>query len=629
MYRTSLRRRRGVPIPGHARDLAWARHARPHVSPFPALGLALMLWLASASVAHSAPGVYVVDPANPSSSDSGPGDFAQPYRSITAAVNAQFGPDVVIIVRPGVYREKVVIGGSGRTGHPYVLRADGHVVIDGADDLSAPAAWLPYANGVWRAPQVTWRPVQVFVDGVRLQPSTSAPEALTPGTFRQVTGGGLFVNLGADPSGHAIAVGARSHGIQILGRTSVRVEGFEIARAETKGIEVALYSHNVQIENNVVTQAGSAGIGLLQCDGVLVRGNRVSGCNHHGIELRLGVTGAMIVGNESSENARAGESWANGIYLSESSNNLILRNDVHHNQDTGIEIQTGSNDNRLMQNRSWANGDHGFEHLFATGTLSEGNVAWGNAHDGFSVEGSATGTRLYNCIAAENGPGGTGYDLYVDSSSVAGFDADHLLLWKSDGSPSVKFDRTTYATVAAFLAARGIAPHTVNADPRFASPATGDFHLLAGSGAIDAADSGAPYWPGTDVDGRGPADDPSTPDTGSGPVTYADLGAYEFAGVTLGVGDPAAGSGALSVRVAPNPARSAVAFTRRGGDAGAARAQVFDVAGREVWSGAFAAGSSELRWDLRDRSGSRVRSGLYLARVGGGSAQVVRVVVLD
>jgi PKD repeat protein len=70
--------------------------------------------------------------------------------------------------------------------------------------------------------------------------------------------------------------------------------------------------------------------------------------------------------------------------------------------------------------------------------------------------------------------------------------------------------------------------HGINADPKWRNMSALDFHLSAGSPAIDYADSGTSGQPALDVEGHPRVDDPATPNTGSGPRAYDDAGAFEF-----------------------------------------------------------------------------------------------------
>src|SRR5206468_9525245 len=87
--------------------------------------------------------------------------------------------------------------------------------------------------------------------------------------------------------------------------------------------------------------------------------------------------------------------------------------------------------------------------------------------------------------------------------------------------------------------------HSFQADPRFVNAAAADYHLLAGSPAIDAATSAAAEWPATDAGGAARVDDPRVADTGEGPVTFGDLGAFEFEDVHRADGRPAVVSPAV------------------------------------------------------------------------------------
>jgi hypothetical protein len=92
----------------------------------------------------------------------------------------------------------------------------------------------------------------------------------------------------------------------------------------------------------------------------------------------------------------------------------------------------------------------------------------------------------------------------------------------------IEWAGTIYFSLASFVTATGKETHGIEADPLFVSPLTGDFRLQAGSPAIDSADSGVSGQPETDIEGQSRVDAPATTDTGIGPRTFDDRGAYEF-----------------------------------------------------------------------------------------------------
>jgi flagellar hook assembly protein FlgD len=93
---------------------------------------------------------------------------------------------------------------------------------------------------------------------------------------------------------------------------------------------------------------------------------------------------------------------------------------------------------------------------------------------------------------------------------------------------------------------------------------------------------------------------------------------------------------ATRLPVSPNPTSGPVTFRfalPSGSAAGAAALEIYDVAGRHVRSlvpGDDVAGTRELRWDLRDQGGQRIRNGIYLAQWKSGKSlsRAVRFAVI-
>lgn len=98
------------------------------------------------------PRTLVVDQANPKASDRNRGSRSAPFRSINAAAQIARPGDTVLI-RPGVYRERVSPLNAGEDGRPITYRAErpGTVAIRGSDRVRLP--WKPVRGrpGLWRA----------------------------------------------------------------------------------------------------------------------------------------------------------------------------------------------------------------------------------------------------------------------------------------------------------------------------------------------------------------------------------------------------------------------------------------------------------------------------------------------
>ena len=590
-------------------------------------------------------GTYFVDGSSPSCSETASGTALNPYCSISSALAAHHEPGTTIQVMPGVYREQVTVPASGASGSPVLLQAMPRpgepVTIDGADDFAQSSLWTKAHGGAWLARSVTWSPVQVFADGARLAPYAGSPQTLPSRSFAYVPGSGLYVDAGGgNPAGHAVAVGRRAYGFYLSNRAWVTLRGFTVVRAENRAIQLTNGASNIEVAGNTVRQSGRFGIQANGCANVRIASNQVSEAGDHGISMIAGTTGCTVEDNESFRNARPSVRSANGIYLFGAPRNVIRRNRLHHNQDTGLQIQSGSNDNLSIQNLSWANGDHGFDHLHAHRNAHLGDVAFGNYKDGFSVEGNSTGQRLVNCIAVDNGLTTNEFDLWVDDSSSVDFVSDDNLFWNSSAQPPVKYRFTVFGSVADYSTATGNDTRTIQLDPRFVDAVAGDFHLRPGSPAIDNANSSVPDWPATDAEGMARVDDPATPNQGLGPVTYADRGALEYPGGALPLLPPRAGAdptpeavlahdqpvagaapagGGAEPSVSPNPFRDEAQLRFTLSEASPVTVRVFDLRGRVVRSLAEAtplpAGVHRLALQARSDDGEVLPGGVYFYQI--------------
>ena len=119
------------------------------------------------------------------------------------------------------------------------------------------------------------------------------------------------------------------------------------------------------------------------------------------------------------------------------------------------------------------------------------------------------------------------------------------MVYLNSGTVQIIWGGTSYTSLAAFKAAQPTQEtHGLQANPLFIAPApvaerpaaapfnvavnVGDYHLTAGSPAIDSANSSASNEPTLDIEGHARVDDPATANTGAGTRTYDDRGALEL-----------------------------------------------------------------------------------------------------
>jgi len=336
-------------------------------------------------------------------------------------------------------------------------------------------------------------------------------------------------------TGQNVMVSGQSHGFTISNRSWITVQGFNVTQTTGDGVYVT-NSSNITIRDNHISYAGqpvsgkiAKGIRLSSVTNALVVGNTIDHNTDFGIHLVGGTTGATISGNELSYNARGFQRAAAGIDVFASSNNVIQYNVSHHNEDSGIEFRTGSSNNLVVNNVTYLNGDHGIDMNGSPSQQITSNSVYKNVTAGINVEGNSTGTTLANNISVDNGIGSatTRGNVRVDSTSTSGTTLDYDIVFLHTPDVMMTWGSTKYSSLAAFVSATGQETHGIQADPLWEAADAGDLHLVGGSPAIDSANSGVSGENDVDADGNPRFDDPGTPNTGVGPRTYDDRGAYE------------------------------------------------------------------------------------------------------
>ena len=343
--------------------------------------------------------------------------------------------------------------------------------------------------------------------------------------------------------GATVTVTGQANGFVISGRSWITINGFTVTSTPDYGMNISSSSF-ITISNNRVSFAGfqasgmtRGGIRLNNSTDSLIVGNTADHNSYAGIMVVGGSTRDEVRGNTTFNNAQGFQRAAPGIRIYGSPGNVVDGNITHNNEDSGIESYPGANDTLIYNNVSYNNGDHGIDNLRTTGQRIIGNTVYNNVTAGINLEGNSTGGTVENNVSVNNGIKSprTHSDIRIENGSTAGTTVDYNVVYLTTPDTLLIWSSVSYTSLASYQAASGQMLHGMNADPRWRSPATGDFHLMAGSPAIDSANSGVSGQPGADVEGTPRVDDPAKPNTGIGPRPYDDQGAYEF--------QPGSGSG--------------------------------------------------------------------------------------
>jgi len=435
-----------------------------------------------------------VDQGHLLASDSNPGTETQPWKTITKAAATAAAGDTVLI-KAGVYYEVVVIAHSGTVASPIVFEAyPGHsVVVDGTGNGGWYGVISLHGNDYVhlhdleiRNNNVGWG---VLVEHEEDNVANGATDVELTGLEVHHTGGEAIqirgnaaqvliedcvVHDAANPSGIDIYQwgGGRPHHVTVRGCEASNYPGFAGIASEQ--------ADDLLIEHNTCSNSG-LGIDVGSGDRNVIRYNTVSSCD----------TGIALSSNEDSEvsHNRVSDIADEALYAyywsahgEAHARNLWYANwiedagfGIYESDRKGSSGSPGPTSDHSYVNNVFVNiGYHGSYRtpLYFRGTTGlsflHNTVILNDDHDGLELCDGATGADVRNNIIQV---AGSATPITVDAASSSGTVVDY----------NCYHNRTSTSS--------GPGAHAVLADPQFANPATGDYHLQPGSPCADEGQS--------------------------------------------------------------------------------------------------------------------------------------------
>ena len=348
---------------------------------------------------------------------------------------------------------------------------------------------------------------------------------------------------------------------------------------------------------SVLDAAGQAGAVRLRAANTRVEGFTITGgraVRGGGVFVGVGATGTPVVARNLVL-ANGASDRGSGIFADIATTPWIHHNVVWQSLDT--ELGGGGD-------------PHGVQ-LFGAHGIVEHNLIGRGDSNGLLNEGTASTPIVRNNIFYRNGVVGLRGRGYCALGNAATTIRNNLFFENVIAAVIIRISGVP--TDVSGTTANGIDPGdavdgNIDLDPAFVNEAAHDWHLTAGSAAIDAG------WPGSPVDPDG---------------TPADIGPFWFDQATVGV-EPGAGSLAIvALAAAPTPARGGTVLRVRLTRPGVLTLGVHDARGRRVArlvdGEPRLAGEFDIRWDGRD-----VPAGVYFARASlDGRVAAARLILID
>lgn len=550
---------------------------------------------------------------SPTGNDNNPGTLALPWKKIQKAASTA-GPGSNVYIRGGVYFEKVEMGKSGTAGNyiTFTTYPGEEVILDGTG-VGGQAMIDIYKKNYIRIIGLHIRNnAGNFAAGILIEFGSRFIEVrnciIHDIHFNSNPNAPVNSNTNANPF---LVYG--DHPSIVM--TNIICDGNEIYDCRTGFSEALTFDGNVsdfQITNNHVHHITNIGIDMAghfgacptpskdQARNGICKGNYV----HHCGSAYATAAGIYVDGGKNiviEQNKVHNCQWGIEVgceNVGKTTSGITVRNNLlYHNADAGLafggyDYPSGSGrvvsssfiNNTLYQNDTTSGG---FGELYISSTSKcnfKSNIIFSGAQNKFILKelASASLTLDYNDYY---GPGGT-------------------------SAAKVEWDGTIYTGFSSYVAATAKDQHSIFANPQLTNAAAYDFHLSAGSPAINTGD---PAYTGagiTDYDGE-------TRVLGG----RVDCGADErFAAALLTMEIPVEAEAPTGILIYPNPAQSTFHIRFDAGDQ-PCRIEVWDLQGNCIQR-TNQSPAGEVKISCEDWA-----PGVYLVRVSGGKEYVKKVVV--
>jgi hypothetical protein len=429
---------------------------------------------------------------------------------------------------------------------------------------------------------------------------------------------------------------ANNHGINLDGADHATVEGFRVVNMPGAGI-LSDGNTGVVIRNNTLDNNTGPGVFTSFSQGVVIEGNAsIHSATGPGVHVVGGTDAPVVRGNRLIENASSGVHLAGNVAAGGDgiiSGALVEGNTAFGNgRSGGAEINLdGVQGSTVRNNLLYHAHGHGIWLQKNTGGAESVNNVLANntvlvsSDGGWAVRlsGAATGTQAFNNVLVNDNPASGVLQVTVDS--YAGFSGDYNIVAGdfSDGANAY--------TLAEWqgLTGQELRSTTAIKAQLFADVGADDFHLSAGSPAIDAGTS--LFAPATDREGnprpQGGGIDVGAFERAAPPPTST----FQFSAATYSVGEAGGTFVATVTRTGDTSAPASVRYATAGGTA--VTGSDFTGTGGTL---AFAAGETSLTFpvaitdDAAEEADEALTLVLYgAAGAGLGATSVATLTVVD